>query len=76
MKCPTNCNGSDEGRQQRMTSAQLEQIPEVVAKAAQGRCHYCGSVYDTEGRVYGFLDSEIRGPGWHSLRFPHPNSPK
>lgn len=64
MQCPTQCSGSNSGRQNDLTDGQRKKLPDAVAAAADMRCSYCGTVYARSGKVFGTLDGGITGQGW------------
>lgn len=67
--CPTDCNGGGAANQQELTPGQFAKLPADVGEQRLRRCIYCGAVYEDYVRsVLGFLDDEIYGPGWHSLK--------
>ena len=65
MKCPDKCSGGDASRQRDLSPGEKHQIPEAIAAKATSRCSYCGCVYDGNGLVYGTLNNDILGEGWH-----------
>lgn len=68
--CPAKCSGGRSGRQNELTELQIAEIDGVARQHIDQnrgglRCSYCGAVYIHGGRVLGFLDDGIMGPGWH-----------